>query len=198
MQENENVSGKRKNIKTLLFIIIAIIILLLISCIIIIRIGKIGYETSGTVTEKILEISQKDVTWNKIEDLNIFDNPQFNNEKIVVPMSKGSYEFIIKNNMNERIQYSIYLSEINKHNVNMKYRLKLNNVYVLGDENTWLDIHETKLENIIVPENSSNIYTLEWYWEEDTNDTQIGKLVYAEYKCKINVISELYTQTKDV
>lgn len=198
MQEDQKTKDNKRYNKILLIVIILVMILLLFSCIIIFKIGRIGYQVSSTGTEKVLEISQNNISWENVEDLDIFNNPYFNNQKIVVPNSKGTYEFEIKNEMNEKIEYNLYMNEINEHNVNMKYRLKFNNVYVVGDEETWVDVEEVRLENVHALKNSSSIYTLEWYWEDDENDTEIGKLVYAEYKCKINLSAQIYAQEKDV
>lgn len=194
MQEGEQVKTKEEQVKKIvLIIIILILLLILIFYIIIYRIGKIGYEVSNPTPINTLEITQNNISWDKIEDLDIFNNPEFNNEKIVVPMSKGSYEFVISNTINEKIKYSIMAEEVNDLNINMKYRLKLDNIYVVGDKDTWVDIKDLILQDVIVPKNSSNIYTLEWYWEESNNDTHIGSQVYAEYKCRIKIVSELFT-----
>lgn len=194
MQEGEQVKTKEEQVKKIvLIIIILILLLILIFYIIIYRIGKIGYEVSNPTPINTLEITQNNISWDKIEDLDIFNNPEFNNEKIVVLMSKGSYEFVISNTINEKIKYSIMAEEVNDLNINMKYRLKLDNIYVVGDKDTWVDIKDLILQDVIVPKNSSNIYTLEWYWEESNNDTHIGSQVYAEYKCRIKIVSELFT-----
>ena len=193
MEEGEKTKYSKENIEKIILIIIIIILIFLITFYIVIyKMGKIGQEVSN-IPIKTIEITQNNMNWNEIKDLEIFSNPEFSNEKIIIPKSKGSYEFVISNKLNERVKYNINLKEKNELNVNMKYRLKLNNIYVIRNKDTWVDIEELNLNEVISEKNSSNIYTLEWYWEEDTNDTQIGKQVYAEYKCSIEVISEIYT-----
>lgn len=167
--------------------------ILMIWCIYLIcyKLGKIGYEVSNLDPIHTIEITQNNIKWDKIEDLDIFRNKLFQNKKIIVPMSRGSYEFEIANKLEKKIKYSLYFEEINELGINMKYKLKLDNIYVIGNENTWVDIENLQLKEVIESSNSTNIYTLEWYWEEDGNDTEIGEKVYAEYKCKINIVSEI-------
>ena len=53
--------------------------------------------------------------------------------------------------------------------------------------------YEANLESIIVAPNSTNFYTLEWYWEDnDRQDTIIGSLSYAEYKLRVKVGAQIY------
>lgn len=106
-------------------------------------------------------------------------------------MSSSSYHFVVKNTFNEKLIYSIKTEEINKLGVNMKYRLKLNNVYVIGNETTYVNIQNLNLNNVILFENSSDIYTLEWKWENSDNDTKIGESEYGDYKLKLNIQSEI-------
>lgn len=64
----------------------------------------------------------------------------------------------------------------------MKYKLKLDNVYIKGNEDTYQNLDNINIKEIIVPKDSINIYTLEWYWEDDDkNDTKIGEQEENQY-----------------
>lgn len=193
LEELEQEKKKRKR-QMILFIIFIILIILIHIFFYLMgyRIGKIGYEEVSTEPMDIIKVTENDTNWENIEDLNIFSNSQFNYEKIIAPMSKGEYKFKIENTLDENIKYNIKLTEKNSFKVNMKYRLKLDNVYVVGTEEKWEDIQNLNLNNVIVTKNSANVYTLEWYWEEASNDTEIGKMLYADYKLNISIDSKVY------
>ena len=181
---------KRKVKRRECWIITLIIIIIFLICffnLIINRLGKIGYNpTSGEVIDTI-QITENDVHIEKIEDLNIFNNIIFNGEKKISPHSYGEYKFKIENTINSNITYNISMKEMNQHNINMKYKLKLDNIYIIGDSEIWKDVEDLNIKDIIVTANSRNIYTLEWYWEDSPNDTYIGELDYAEYKLNISI-----------
>ena len=59
--------------------------------------------------------------------------------------------------------------------VNMKYKLKLDNIYVKGNKSEYITLDQMNLDDIVVLKNSTNIYTLEWYWDDnDELDTHVG------------------------
>lgn len=189
--EKEIKKKKRKNI----LIIILIIIIFLIPILLYVagyRIGKIGYEKVSSNLVSSIEITENEIEWGKIVDLDIFSNPEFDNKKMIAPKSTSTYKFAIENKTNKQVVYNILMNETNEFNINMKYKLKLDNVYIIGDETTFVDVDEMNLNNIIVMPNSTNLYTLEWYWEEDENDTSIGERAYAEYKLNIKIDSQYY------
>ena len=66
--------------------------------------------------------------------------------------------------------------------INMKFRLKMDNIYIKGDKDTYLSIDEIDLKDIVVPRYSINIYTLEWCWiEDDEKDSQVLNSKKREY-----------------
>ena len=185
---------RKKILRLRIILIILLIIIFFIFYLMRLKIGKIGYEDVNAESIKITKVTQDGSSWEDIEDLNIFTNPEFENEKIIAPMSKSEYKFKIENTLDDTIQYNIRFIENNSLNVNIKYRLKLDNYYIIGNEDVWEDVENLKLEDIILTKNSSNIYTLEWFWEEANNDTEIGKKVYVDYKLKIDIDSEVYIE----
>ena len=73
--------------------------------------------------------------------------------------------------------------------VNMKFKLKLDNVYIRGSENESVFLRDLNVENITVTKGSNNIYTLEWEWKDsDDKDTYVGiKQREAEQYYKLNL-----------
>ena len=182
--------SKEKNKK---LIILLLILILLVFCLAGYKLGKIGYSiinSSGTINENIdlIEITnEKGVNW-KNSDLQIFKNQKFNGEKKIAPNSKGMYKFYVKNQIGDNIKYNINLLDEMSHFVNMKYKLKSNDIYVCGNENEYVGIDELNLENVVLVKDSTILYTLEWYWEDDDElDTYVGGLDGQYYTLKINV-----------
>lgn len=191
--ENELNRNKRKN-KILILIIILLIVILLVMCLLGYKMGKIGYSTvnsSGTTNESIdlIEITDENgATW-KNNNLQIFKNEKFNGEKIIAPNSKGTYKFYIKNGVGNDIQYNISVLDEMSHFVNMKYKLKLNDVYICGNKDQYVGIDELNIDKIVLTKDSTTLYTLEWYWEdEDELDTFVGSIEDGQfYTLNLNI-----------
>lgn len=143
------------------------------------------YET------KVIDISSKDKNWYKNENINLFQNLNKNGEKIIWPGKSGEYSFIIANNSSQDVCYKFNMQDKNDKNINIKYRLKMNNMYIVGDEENWASIDKMKLDNIYGLKDSKTIYTLEWKWEDSDNDTQIAKEGLATYTVYIDIYSKL-------
>ena len=185
--EKELNKNKRKN-KILIIIIILLLIILLVMCLLGYKMGKIGYSTvnsTGTTSDEnvdLIEITDENgATW-KNNNLQIFKNEKFNGEKIIAPNSKGTYKFYIKNGVGNDIQYNISVLDEMSHFVNMKYKLKLNDVYICGNKDQYVGIDELNIDKIVLTKDSTTLYTLEWYWEdEDELDTFVGSLENDQY-----------------
>lgn len=89
---------KRNNIIILIVILIILILLWMIS-----KFGQIGSIDTMTNTVDIIKITENNYDIDKLEDLNIFKNPDFLNQKIIAPMSSSSYHFVVKNTFNEKL-----------------------------------------------------------------------------------------------
>lgn len=129
------------------------------------------------------------VDWEHNSQLEIFYNTYFNDVKIA-PSVRGNYSFEIKNSRGKKIKYNISLSDNNDYNINMKYRLKKGNKYVVGNYNSWVTVNELVYYNQKLKKGETNIYTLEWIWEDSDNDTTIGQTVGANYSLAIRVYGE--------
>lgn len=184
--EREKKKNKKNRVIILLLIIIIILLLLFfwLGC----KIGKIGLGYKQTSTEPsqdssdtilIKENDMREVTDNK---LNIFKNEKFNGESVIAPRSYGKYQFYVSNISKKDVKYSMKFSDEMKKFVNMKYKLKIDNVYIKGDSENYTTIDNLDIDEIIVLKDSTNIFTLEWYWEDnDSLDTIIGSEKDTQY-----------------
>ncbi len=81
--------------------------------------------------------------------------------------------------------------------INMKYRLKVDNIYIKGSSDEYVGINELGIENIIVPKDSINVYTLEWYWEgDDEKDTKAATMGKDHYYFKLQIRSNIYDRQR--
>ena len=64
----------------------------------------------------------------------------------------------------------------------MKYKLKIDNIYIVGDENHYATIDQMQVKDITVIDGSNNIFTIEWYWEDDdARDVIVGMAEGTQY-----------------
>lgn len=174
MEQKRQIS--RKNLKKIIYVLIIIILILIL--LLVWKVGRIGFDerpTSGKVYTNGIEVTENDIGIEKNTKLNIFNNEKFNGEKIIAPHSKGTYKFYIKNKSNQDMRYNISFEDEMKKIVNMKYTLKIDNIFIKGSEDSYTSIEQLGITDITVPKDSVNIFTLEWYWEDDDKlDTEIG------------------------
>jgi len=119
--------------------------------------------------------------------LNIFTNPAFGMRNIIAPESTNVYDFIIFNNNPQDIEYSFDVEERNEYNVNMKYRLKLNGEYIIGNDKEWVRAGELMRDFETLVKAGSDKYSLEWKWFSASNDTSIGEIDDASYGLDISI-----------
>ena len=174
-QEN-NEKQEKKVSRVVLWSVIAILLAILI--ILCFRVGKIGYNylsiwDPSTMAPIVIKTGDLQITTNT--PINVFSNKEFDGKNIIAPMSKGDFKFNIKNDTNEDVVYHVKFVDEMKNFVNMKYRLKLDNIYVRGNKDEYVKIEDLDIENVIVPKDSTSVYTLEWFWEsDDEKDMYIG------------------------
>ncbi len=137
-------------------------------------------DSENNTEEDIDNIKLVKVSWNgkevtKNTKLDIFKNEKFNGQKIIAPGSKGSATFCIENTSNSEMICNLKFTEETKNPINMKYRLKIDNNYVVGNANKYEDLEKLNLQDILMYEKSINMYTIEWYWEDsDKEDTEVA------------------------
>ena len=209
MENNIEELKKQRNRSRIfnIILIIIIIILLLLGYVVGSKIGKIGLRSKETTTqpeeitqeEKLMpeiEITQDDIDVTKETQLNIFNNEKFNGEKIIDPGSKGEVQICIRNKSNYDVSYDFNFTDEMQYHVNMKYKLKLDNVYIKENKDEYKKLEDIKLKEVIVPKDSANIYTLEWYWEDDDkNDTIVGSQQDKQYyKLNLEINARQYAK----
>jgi len=192
---------RQKERKRKIILMIIIIVLLFLFWLLGYRMGKIGYQIEEVIanpdgskdnTVTAIKVMQGDIEITKNTLLNIFNNEKYDGEKIIAPKSSGIYQFCISNETKNDLKYHIKFFEETKHFVNIKYKLKIDNIYIRGNEENYIGIEELDIENITVLKGSNNIFTLEWYWEDnDELDTMVGKQEETQcYTLKLEIDSE--------
>lgn len=127
--------------------------------------------------------------------LNIFKNKSYYvKDDVIAPESENSYQFVIRNNNDFAIIYSLEFEQINPYNINMKYRLKKGGEYIVGNDKDWVTANELLQGEVILANDSYNVYTLDWKWFESDNDTdtKIGTSIEANYSLNINIFANRY------
>ena len=192
--------GQLNKYKRIIYCLITLILIIILLYIFLVaKLGRIGYRY-GDIKQvnaqfdnlSIINISGDNNNNLKNTVLDIFSNEKEEDKKLIAPNSKGSFKFCIQNVTDYDINYDIMFSDIMTEKVNMKYRLKIDNIYIRGSENEYVDLNKLNLSDVKVLKNSNNVFTLDWYWEEtsDEEDTRIGSSendIY--YTLKLSVIA---------
>ena len=172
------------------FIIFSLIFMFVVLSLLVAHIiGAHGVE--NPYETKIIQVSSEAKEWHQNDNINLFKTRNRKGEKVIWPGQSGSYDFVVQNNNNDPITYQLSLDEANRDNINMKYRLKLNNVYVVGDEKTYESIDKVKLDNVTILGKGKSLFTLEWTWEKADNDAKIVREGLATYRIYIDVYSKV-------
>lgn len=130
-------------------------------------------------------------------ELKIFENPAYEYKEIIAPGSSNTYQFIIRNNNPFDMEVNFNTAEVNKNNVKLKFRLRENNKYIIGDSSNWVTIKDLKYSNIKINSMKYKTYSLDWKWEysesknQDKIDTFIGFDAVDKYKLLINIKAKM-------
>lgn len=136
------------------------------------------------------KVVQGEKQWSELKELDMFKNSYFEDKSIIAPGVQGSYSFTVENESEGKFIYDMIFTEENPYEINMVFKLKLNGEYVLGNEQTWIKASELNRSNILLGAKINDIYTVEWKWQDNYNDTEIGKTEGAYYKMYIKVNAE--------
>ena len=77
--------------------------------------------------------------------------------------------------------------ETNQFNINMKYKLKKNDEYVIDE---YVSASELKLDEFSLNKGESDTFYLEWKWVSSSNDTEVGSNPSSSYQLSIEVYAE--------
>lgn len=105
----------------------------------------------------------------------------------IAPTSENSYQFVVRNNNDFNVIYSLTLKETNKYNINMRYRLKLNGEYVVGSDDEYVTYDKLSQHDIGLASRNNDVYTLDWKWFESSNDTEVGTNIEANYQLSLEI-----------
>ena len=152
-------------------------------------------SNSNTNLEDEFYVSDNEIVkLNDNTDLNIFtDSKKISkvNGKIA-PESTGIYVFNVNNKTKYNLKYNISFIESNEYSINMKYKLKKGNTYLVDQ---YVSYEQLNINDMLLNNNKTDVYSLEWKWvgDNDNNDTTIGKSAKEEdinYSLKINIEAE--------
>ncbi len=110
-------------------------------------------------------------TWERVGDVNIFANEEYEGRAIIAPESTGVYRFFIANEESRAVRYRIEAREEAEMKLPMLYRLKCNGSYVSG----WQDAHQIAFDMERLEPGKRDILELEWKWQSSEKDSEIGK-----------------------
>ena len=144
-------------------------------------------ETSSDGNVEVFDDDHNSVTWNGANDLKIFTNSMYEFENKIAPECYNTYQFVVKNSTNYQIKYNIEFIETNPYHINMKYKLKKNDTYLIDH---YVSASELNTSDALLNVSDNDTFYLEWKWVSSDNDTQIGNNPNAYYGLKIEVKAE--------
>ena len=130
-------------------------------------------------------VKDSSVTWETDTVVDIFTNSLANDK--IAPESSNTYQFSVNNNTTTNVKYTMTFDETNDSQINMKYKLRKNNSYIVSE---YTSISDLNLSEQILNSNKSDVFYLEWKWVSSDNDTDIGASRTATYNLKIKVEAE--------
>ena len=134
----------------------------------------------------MLKVYDNDVDWSSKNELRIFSNPVYNFKNIVAPGSHNMYKYIVNNNEKFDVLYGLKFLEDNKDSINMKFKLKRNGEYIIGDDLNWESLNNKVINDLPLGINSYDVYLLEWKWMDGKDDTKAG-FNQSDYKLNIEI-----------
>lgn len=137
-----------------------------------------------------LTVTENGVSWTQMDFLNIFNNPAYNGEKIVVPGQAGQYTFTVENHTAYILDYDVAVSEINRWELPMVCRLRSEKGYTGGEE--WVSPEMLTVRAGQLPAGGKETYTLEWQWlsVSDEQDTLLGAGEDVQYTIRLDITAE--------
>ena len=131
-----------------------------------------------------LVVEDNQIIWNTTNEINVFDTTFDDTNVRIAPESTGSYEFSVQNKTNYKLKYDITFSENNEYHINMKYKLKKNDVYIISN---YVSIDQLIATGLYLNKEETDSYVLEWKWVSSDNDTEIGSNPASKYGLTINI-----------
>ena len=154
--------------------------------------GNSGDTEKNVIVDNIsrIKIKQDVSQWNELKELSIFNNYFFQNRAKIAPGIFGDYNFTVENESTSDFIYKINFIIDNPYKVNMRYKLKKNGEYILGNKKTWKKADLLSQEDLELKSLTTDLYTLEWKWIDTNYDTRIGEDKNSFYQMFIEVQAE--------
>lgn len=148
-------------------------------------------ETNDTNVFGTVFVNDENGNYIYQQNLNIFNNSAFEYTNKIAPGVSNTYHFVVHNSTNTNLKYYLQMYENSEYKINLKYRLRKNNEYIIGDDNTWVTASDLKTAFSKINSSSSDSYSLDWKWfDDDKNDTIAGKNMTTEYKLNVRFYFE--------
>lgn len=144
-------------------------------------------NNNDDVNDDKFEVYDNIIKWDGVKKAEIFKKTMYAKNDTIAPESNNTYQFVVKNGTEYKLRYSIEFTEDNSHHINIKYKLKKNDDYIIDH---YVSYNELNITNILVNSNESDTYYLEWKWISSSNDTSVGKADNATYNLNISIKAE--------
>ena len=129
--------------------------------------------------------------WNSLKQLKIFDGSHRHVvEDKIAPGVQDTYTYTVECYGRAPMIYTTHFVEYNQYQINMVFKLKRNGKYVAGDDSTWVNAKQLDQYNVRIEGGTIDVYTLEWRWEDSSNDTEIGRTEGAKYSISLTSNAE--------
>ena len=156
------------------------------------REGKINGETDTDIDDDgIVYVDDKNGSYVYQKNLAIFENAAFEYTDKIAPGVSNSYRFKVHNETSGSIRYNIVFSEKSEYDINMLYRLKRGDDYVVGSDSQWVRAAELVSAMKDLSSDGVDNYTLDWQWPyesgRDALDTEIGEKMTSKYSLGIKI-----------
>ena len=153
---------------------------------------KINGETDTDIAgEGIVYVDDKNGRYTYQKSIKIFENAAFEYTNKIAPGVSNSYNFKVHNETENTIRYNIEFLEESEYALNMRYRLKCADNYIIGSDTEWVGASELISALKELPMDGVDSYTLDWEWPYESNrdalDTEIGEKMTSEYSLGIKI-----------
>lgn len=139
-----------------------------------------------------IRLLENSTDWKDLIELDIFNtNYSCVKEGKIAPGVQGTYVYTVENYGEKRMVYDMKFTDENPYKINLIYKLKRNGQYVAGNEENWVRTTDMDLSDLKIDAKTSDIFTIEWRWEDAENDTEIGETEGAYYKLFISSYAEV-------
>lgn len=144
--------------------------------------------------EGVVYIDDKNGWYIYQKTLKIFENAAFEFTSKIAPGVSNSYVFKVHNETSNAIRYNIEFLESSEYAINMRYRLKRGDEYIVGSDSEWVGASELISAVKVLPMDGVDSYTLDWEWPYEDNhdalDTKAGEKMASEYGLEIKISFE--------